>query len=260
MSQLTDAEITLYQQQGYVVPEFRLPDERVDALRTTMEAVMAANPDIRPEQLVSAHIQDGGSEGVYGSRAFLDLAHDPDILDLVEAVIGPNIILWGCQIFCKPASDGMEVPMHQDGQYWPIRPLATCTVWLALDPSTPENGCLRVVSGSHQSRTLYPHFRDSRAALVLNQAVMPEHLNEADIVDVVLQPGQMSLHDVYMLHGSNPNRSTQRRAGIAIRYMPASSHFRRDLHPPRSAASGYTVDFSERPFMAGAGHRCLRQE
>ena len=70
---------------------------------------------------------------------------------MVEAPIGPDVILWGCRIFCKPGGDGLEVPWHQDGHYLPIRPLATCTVWLALDRSDVGNGCLRVTPPSAQS-------------------------------------------------------------------------------------------------------------
>lgn len=246
MARLSSKEINFYHEQGYVVPAFQLSEARIAALRANLDRVIEDNPGTRPEQLVSAHIERG-NEGVKGSRVFLELAKDPDILDLVEQLIGPDIILWGCQIFCKPPADGMEVPMHQDGQYWPIRPLATCTVWLALDDSMPENGCLRVVPGSHKDKNVYEHYRDKRDKLVLNQAVAAGQIDDNSAVDIALRAGQMSMHDVYMVHGSNANTSNKRRAGVAIRYMPASSHFRRDLYPARSAASGYTVDFSERP-------------
>jgi ectoine hydroxylase-related dioxygenase (phytanoyl-CoA dioxygenase family) len=165
---------------------------------------------------------------------------------MVEALIGRDVILWGCQIFCKPGGDGLEVPWHQDGHYWPIRPLATCTVWLALDRSDVENGCLRVIPASHRGRRLHDHLREEREDLVLNQRVVGGAFDEARAVDVELEPGEMSMHDVYMIHGSNPNRSPRRRAGVAIRYMPATSLFDRTLMPP-SAQSGYQVDFSTRP-------------
>ena len=69
----------------------------------------------------------------------------PEIVELVSGVLGDDIILWGCHVFCKPAEQGYETPGHQDGHYWPIRPLANCTVWVALEASTVENGCLRVI-------------------------------------------------------------------------------------------------------------------
>ena len=76
--------------------------------------------------------------------AFLELARDPAIVDLVSSVIGNDGILWSAHVFCKPAGEGYETPWHQDGLYWPIRPLATCTVWLALEPSTQASGCQRL--------------------------------------------------------------------------------------------------------------------
>ena len=147
MARLTAAEQDSYQREGWVVPQWRLPAARVDAMRAALDRLIADNPGIRPEKLVSAHIEDN-AEGVRGSRAFLDLAGDPELVELVCDAIGEDVILWGCQVFCKPGGDGLETPWHQDGQYWPIRPLATCTVWVALDPSTKANGCL--FGGKHQ--------------------------------------------------------------------------------------------------------------
>ncbi len=246
MAGLTAAEKARYETDGYVVPSYRLPTARVGALRDVLDRLIRDNPTIRPERLVSAHIEGKNSEGVRGSSSFLDLARDEAILDMVADVIGPDIILWGCQIFCKPGGDGMEVPWHQDGQYWPIRPLGTCTAWVALDPSTVENGCLRVIPGSHRGKVLHPHLTEDRTDLVLTQRAADGTFDEKIAADIELEPGQMSLHDVYMIHGSAPNRSPKRRAGVAIRYMPATSHFDRDLIAT-TAKSGYTVDFARRP-------------
>lgn len=246
MAGLDQREKTRYRDDGYVVPRHRLPAARVDALREVLDRLIRDNPTIRPERLVSAHIEGRNTEGVHGSRAFLELAEDEAILDMVADLIGPDIILWGCQIFCKPGGDGMEVPWHQDGQYWPIRPIATCTAWVALDPSTAENGCLRVIPGSHRGKILHPHLTEDRKDLVLTQRAADGTFDEATSVDIELEPGQMSLHDVHMIHGSAPNRSPKRRAGVAIRYMPATSHFDRGLIATTDK-SGYTVDFARRP-------------
>lgn len=243
---LAENEVARYRADGIVIPRHRLSAERIDRLRATLDRLIAENPGIRPERLVSVHIEGKNSEGVRGSADFLELAREPAILDMVEQLIGPDIILWGCQIFCKPGGDGMEVPWHQDGHYWPIRPLATCTVWVALDASTAENGCLRVIPGSHRQRILFDHMREDRTDLVLTQRVADGQFDPATAMDVELAPGEMSMHDVHLIHGSNPNRSTRRRAGVAIRYMPATSLFDRTLMP-RSAASGYTIDFANRP-------------
>ena len=260
MAALTSTELAAYRERGYVVPQYQLGAERIEGLRTALARVLEKNPNIRPEQLVSVHIAGLNDEGVHGDSAFLEVAREPGILDCVAQLIGPDIILWGCQIFCKPGGDGMEVPLHQDGHYWPIRPLATCTVWLAIDPSTTENGCLRVVPGSHHGQQLIEHTRDDRERLTLNRRVADGTIEPDTAVDVELEPGQMSMHDIYMVHGSAPNTSAKRRAGLSIRYMPATSHFRRDLYE-RSAGSGYTVDFGSRPLWLVRGEdRCGRND
>jgi ectoine hydroxylase-related dioxygenase (phytanoyl-CoA dioxygenase family) len=153
-------------------------------------------------------------------------------------------------MFCKPPGDGLAVPWHQDGHYWPIRPLATCTVWVALEASDRENGCLRVIPGSHDPAQLIEHEREEGGALT--QRLGPDAFDEAKAVDVELAPGQMSLHDVYLIHGSAANVSDRRRAGLAIRYMPATSLFDRQMFQ-RGDSSGFTVDFSTRPLWLVRG-------
>ncbi|MFN8724057.1 MAG: phytanoyl-CoA dioxygenase family protein [Rhodospirillales bacterium] len=226
---LTADEIAAYADQGFVVPAMRLDAARVDALRGTLDRLIAANPHIRPERLVSAHIEGENAEGVKGSADFLDLARDPAIVAAVSQLVGADVILWGCQIFCKPGGDGMEVPWHQDGHYWPIRPLATVTAWIAIDDVNVENSCLRVIPGSHRDRVSYAHDVDNSDTIILNQVLKPEHLQSAPPRDIELSPGRFSIHDVYLIHGANPNNSGKRRAGMVFRYMPASSHFDREM-------------------------------
>jgi hypothetical protein len=245
MARLNTDERNFYAREGYVVPSWRFPKPKIDAMRTALDRLIADNPGVRPEKLVSAHLENG-AEGVKGSRAFLDLAREPELVELISDAIGEDVILWGCQVFCKPGGDGLETPFHQDGHYWPIRPLATCTAWVALDPSIKANGCLRVVPGSHSGKKLFSHLREDREDLVLTQRIKDPAFDESKAVDIELEPGQMSLHDIYMIHGATVNRSPMRRAGVAIRYMPGSSVFHRDLIKP-NASSGYLVDFSTRP-------------
>ena len=252
---LSTEEINHYRREGWVVPRFRLPAARMAAMVDALETLLRQNPGVRPEKLVSAHIEgkDGegdNGEGVRGSRAFLDLARDPEIVELVSGVLGEDVILWGCHVFCKPAVEGYETPWHQDGHYWPIRPLATCTAWVALEPSTVENGCLRVIPRSHAERRLHDHLHEDRTDLTLNQRLA--HVDEAAAVDIELQPGEMSLHDVYMIHGARANTSGKRRTGAALRYMPSTSVFERDLRPV-DGKSGVPVNFARRPLWLVKG-------
>jgi hypothetical protein len=250
MARLHDDEIAHYRREGWVVPRYRLSPSQVTRMRDALEALLAANPGVRPEKLVSAHIEGDNGEGVRGSRAFLELALDKEIVELVSGVLGDDVILWGCHVFCKPAAEGYETPWHQDGHYWPIRPLANCTVWVALEPSTRENGCLRVIPRSHAERRLHEHLHEDRTDLTLNQRMAD--VDEDAAVDIELEPGQMSLHDVYMIHGARANTSGQRRTGAALRYMPSTSVFERNLRPV-DGKSGVPVNFARRPLWLVKG-------
>ena len=246
MNRLSREEVARYGNDGYLIPSYRLPTAQLERLRRTLDGLIRDNPGVRPEKLVSAHIEGDNGEGVRGSAEFLELARDPAIVDMVAQLIGEDVILWGCQVFCKPGGDGFETPWHQDGHYWPIRPLANCTVWVALDDSTPENGCLRVIPGSHREKRTHQHLMEDREDLVLSQRTADDAFDAAQARDVVLRAGQMSMHDIYMIHGANANRSPKRRAGVAIRYMPGTSVFERNLNPAEGR-SGIPVVFAKRP-------------
>ena len=243
---LSEFDIAFYHANGYVIPKYRLEPEFLKELQDALNNLLANNPGVRPEQLVSAPIEGRNDEGVTGSQKFLQLAMHPPIIDLVEQIIGPDIILWGCHVFCKPASEGYETPWHQDGHYWPIRPLANCTVWVALEPSTQENGCLRVIPGSHNAKHLFEHLYEDRNDLTLNQRMVEGAFDESQAADLELQPGEMSMHDIYMIHGAKANTSQQRRTGVALRFMPGTSLFDRNLKPS-DGKTGVNVSFAKRP-------------
>jgi len=248
---LSDEEVRAYHANGYVTPRYRLPTEILTELRQSVEALIDANADVRPEQLVGAHIKKSQDTGVRGRDELLEFATNPDLLDIAEQLIGPDLILWGSQVFSKPARDGMAIPWHQDGQYWPMRPLATVTVWIAIDPATVENGCLRVIPRTHNGGLL-PHESTDEAGLALNQGLTKSAIDEASAVDIKLEAGQISLHHAMVVHGSNANHSNKRRCGYAIRYMPATSHFVRSLLPTR-IANNQVLDFSQRPLWLVRG-------
>jgi chlorinating enzyme len=149
-----------------------------------------------------------------------ELIRDPRILDQVEALIGPDILCWATDFFAKNPGDRKRVTWHQDSTYWGLSEPDVITAWVAFTPSTVQSGCLRVVPGSHL-RDQLPH-RDtfsSNNMLSRGQEVAVE-VDEKDAVDVVLAPGEMSLHSVRLIHGSEPNNAPHRRVGFAIRYIP----------------------------------------
>jgi hypothetical protein len=241
---------SVFARDGYVVPDCRIPAELLRHMQQSLERLIEENPKVRPEHLVLRW--GGGERALPTHQRFLNYVRTPEVLDLVERVLGPDIICWGAHVFCKPPRTGLAIPWHQDGQYWPIRPLASCTVWIALDDSTVENGCLRIVRGSHRRKTIYHHRLDERPDYALEQHIDEADFDESDVVDVELQAGQMSIHDVYAIHGSRVNNSNRRRAGFTIRYMPASSLYDRSIKMS-GAARGLRQDMSKRPIYLVRG-------
>ena len=252
MAGMTASEIETYRRDGLVVPSFRLDEAKLARLDAAVERLVAASPDVPPEYLIGPHIARPDDRDPDLHREFLDLCLDPEILDLVEAVIGPDIVLWSSGVFCKPAGVGREVPWHQDGRYWPLRPLATCSIWIAIDDSMPDNGCMRYIPGSHAARRLYRHERATGGDLVLNRQVARSELDATAAVDDVLRAGELSMHDVYLVHGSNRNRSGSRRAGYAMRYFPGTTFYDREMEVGQSSDIGVS-DFAERPIWLARG-------
>ncbi len=239
---LSDQQVARYHENGYVIPDFRLTQDELQEIRDAHSRLLAKHPefvDYCPNLLA----YDPG---------FLSTARHPKILDMVGQVIGPDFALWNSSFFAKPPKKGKRTPWHQDGEYWPIRPLATCTVWIAIDDATPENGCLRVIRGSHKDASLKQHRTVEAEDVTLNQELMPDQYNEDDAVDLVLEAGQISLHDVFILHGSEANTSDKARRGMTLRFMPTTSVFDRDRAREMHKTIGI-VDHSDRTLFLMRG-------
>jgi ectoine hydroxylase-related dioxygenase (phytanoyl-CoA dioxygenase family) len=246
---LSTAEMATYHDKGLIIPgEFRLPDETVNRLRDAVDRVVALNPDTPSDHLINVHMDRAPPFDLRGDSVFAELVANPDILNMVEQLIGPDIILWSTHLFCKPAATGREVPWHQDGYYWPIRPLATCTAWVAIDDTGLDNGALRYIPGSHKMGT-FEHRTDMDPRLSLHQVVDDPKFDPRAEKYVEMRAGQLSLHDVHILHGSAANTSGRRRAGLAIRYMPATSVLRRDLDMAKTSR----LDWSTLPLSLMRG-------
>lgn len=215
---LTTDQIAHYHRDGYVTPDFRLDQSVIDDIRDAHDRLIARYPEY----------SDYCSALLAYDTWFLTVARIPEILDMVAQVIGDDIALWNSSFFAKPARVGTKTPWHQDGEYWPIEPLATCTVWIAIDASTEENGCLRVIPGSHKPQRLAKHAENNAPGLALNLELDRDEFDESKADNIILEPGQLSLHDVYLFHGSEPNHSDQPRRGMTLRYMPTTSVYKHD--------------------------------
>jgi non-heme Fe2+,alpha-ketoglutarate-dependent halogenase len=207
---LSSAELERYRRDGVLFPIPVLSAGEIDRFGAAffdLERRLGGKPSA--QQLAQTHLH---------FRWAYDLATHPGVLDAVEDVIGPDILIWTVSIFPKHGHDPAYISWHQDGTYWGLDSTRVTTAWIALTDSTVENGCMRVVAGSH-TRPIMPH-RETYAEdnlLSRGQEVQVD-VKEEDATDVVLRAGEMSLHHVNIIHGSNPNRSAGRRVGFAIRF------------------------------------------
>jgi ectoine hydroxylase-related dioxygenase (phytanoyl-CoA dioxygenase family) len=158
---------------------------------------------------------------------------NPVMLDAVEDLIGPDILCWASGFFIKEAHDPGYVSWHQDSTYWGLSETRVATAWVALAPSTPENGCMRVIPGSHAGAQLAHTDTHAEHNLLTRGQVVDHEVDESGAVEVALEPGEISLHHVRLVHGSEANRSGARRIGYAIRYIPPHLH---QLNGPHDSA------------------------
>jgi hypothetical protein len=240
---LSPEEIAAYRRDGYIVPQLRLESDDLAGLQEAVSHLVEDNPALLDQSIVGPHVPGSGVQGVkvrspeYWKRTALH----PRILDMVEQVIGPDIILWGTTLFYKRAISGPETGWHRDGQVWPIKPLATTSVWIAVTESTTRNGCLRVIPASHAAQRVGEHVFEDRKDMIVRRSLAKEEFDESTAVDVELEPGQMVMFDVYTIHGAAHNRGSVPRAGYALRFMPATSHFDHD-GAERRDEPGYAHD------------------
>lgn len=149
-----------------------------------------------------------------------DLITDPRLTDPVAALLGPDLLCWQCNLISKPPASAGYVAWHQDVTYYGLSEPRGVTVWLALTPTTPENGCMSVVPFSHRMALDHHRPQDPDNLLPLGEEI-PAEPDPGTTVPVLLQPGEMSIHHMLTVHGSGPNRSAARRSGLAIRYIAA---------------------------------------
>jgi len=229
---LSAAQVRAYHENGFLFPIRVMSEAEALAYRRKLEAA-EASPDPRIPKFLrtKAHLVFTWCD---------ELIRHPKILDAVEDVIGPDILCWSSGFFNKEAKDPAYVSWHQDLTYWGLEPADIVTAWLALSPATPESGCMKFWPGSHELEIL-PH-KDTFAEknlLSRGQEIQVE-VDESKVVFDVLAPGEMSLHHVKLVHGSDPNRSDDRRIGFVIRYVP--THVRQVVGRTDSATLVRGVD------------------
>jgi len=211
---LTQSQVDQYHRDGCVFPIRVMSEADAQEIRERLEAFeKKAGGPLKGDLRHKSHLL----------FAWLgDLVRQDKIVDAIEDLYGPNLFCWTTNFFIKEANNPAFVSWHQDSTYWGLDRPDVVTAWVALTPSNKANGAMEYIPGTHTSDQI-PH-RDTFAKnnlLTRGQEVAVE-VDQSRAVAIELDPGEMSLHHVRLVHGSPPNPSNDRRIGFAIRYIPTS--------------------------------------
>jgi non-haem Fe2+, alpha-ketoglutarate-dependent halogenase len=208
---LSDAQLKAYGERGFVHPLRAFgADEAVDFRR-------------RFEAYETKH--GGWYSASKGQKLYLtqkwaaELSASPAVLDAAEDILGPNLMVWGFSLFIKQPQTTSYVSWHQDSTYWGLSEPAVTTAWIALSPATTESGCMAMWPGSHKLEQVAHVDTLAKDNLLSRGQEIAVEVPEREAAMVELQPGEFSMHHVRTVHASSPNRSADRRIGIAIRYI-----------------------------------------
>lgn len=209
---LSPQAVEHYRSRGYFAPVRAFSEDEAAGYRRSLEMHEArAGGPLQGNWRVKTHLL----------FTWVDrLVHHEKILDAVEDLLGPDILCWTTNFFIKePRSPGF-VSWHQDAAYWGLEPDDVVTAWVALSHSNDASGCMKVIPGTHgQSHIPHVDTYHEDNLLTRGQEIAVD-VDEGQAVDIPLRPGEISLHHIKLVHGSAPNRSDDRRIGLAIRYIP----------------------------------------
>jgi non-haem Fe2+, alpha-ketoglutarate-dependent halogenase len=210
---LSSTAVDAFRRDGYYFPVRALTSAEVAHCRGCLE---------QHEARTGAPLQGNWRHKAHLLFTWVDgLVHHPKIIDAAEDVLGsPNLLCWTTNFFIKEANSPGFVSWHQDAFYWGLSKDTVMTAWVALSPANLESGCMKFLPGS-QTQSHLPHVDTFHKDNLLSRGQeIAVKVDAAKTVDCILEPGEMSLHHVKLVHGSEPNRSSDRRIGLAIRYIP----------------------------------------
>jgi phytanoyl-CoA hydroxylase len=216
---------TQYERDGFAIFRNVLDAGLIKQASKHVSWLQRRHPQLRGEDL--------GNQLVAQDPFWIRLVSDARLLDIAQEFVGPDIALFASHYICKPPRTGRPVLWHQDGAYWPLEPMTVITLWLAVDDSTPENGCLRVIPGSHRQA-----LHELRERADVDSVLGSESATDVDellAVDLTLSAGDVEVHHPHIVHGSNANTSPHRRCGLTIRYIPTSTRITSSEQPFPSA-------------------------
>jgi hypothetical protein len=213
---LSADQIAFYNQEGYITPLDVFSPAEAEDNRAYFDRLL---DQVADRGAYSINCYQARCRGIW------DLCTEPRLLDLVQDLIGPNIVCWASHFFCKMPHDDKLVPWHQDASYWKLSPARTVTIWQAIDDADENNSAMRFIPRTHNQGHLdrLEIDKGERASVLHLETAGADRMGEP--ISNNLKAGQASLHADMLVHGSRPNLSDRRRCGLTIRYCPPEVGF-----------------------------------
>ena len=209
MHTLTESQIERFRRDGFLAPLPAFSASEAAMLRERLEAAEAA---------AGPNEERAARAGLPITHAWAwDLVHDARLVEPVASVLGANLLLWSMDWFIKPPGSAF-VSYHQDATYWGLEPHHVATAWVALSEAGPSTGPMRFLPGSHLGPVWQQDDTYARDNMLSRGQVVRAPVDEAKTVLAPLAAGEMSIHHVRVIHGSEPNRTSSRRIGMVLRY------------------------------------------
>ena len=207
MTYLTSNQLKQYEDEGFVSPINIFSKEKAKEIRNEIELI---------EKIMPEELEKSGRYNAHLISPLLDeVTHNSKILDAVESLIGKNILVCGTTLFIKNPYEKGFVSYHQDAKYIGLEPHNWVTAWVAITDSNEENGCMRMWSGSHKD-DLKNHNQMFNEGNLLTRGQTINNVPKEKVKPLILKAGQMSLHHPKVVHGSEQNKSNDRRIGFVI--------------------------------------------
>lgn len=238
---LNPEEVAFYESNGYLLYKKPLfSPEKMQELTGIFEEQWIAVGRRLNNELDTPHFRD---------ERLLKFLLSREVLDLVEPILGPNIGLWSSHFIAKEPYIGKQTPWHEDSAYWKGRMDRLdkiVTVWLAIDRSWKENGCMRVIPGTHTNGFSEYEAVSSDSNIFGSQI---KNIDGSNAVYFELEPGECSLHDARIIHGATANSSPYRRCGYTMRYFSTEAKVFPEKNPGFKIWLARGKDVAGNPFI-----------
>lgn len=213
---------TEYLKKGYSIHRNVISNSIVEDIQKHIKFLLECFPKTRPE---SFH-----HDMLVNDPFIHHILDQKKIKEISKFYLGPNISLFGAHYIAKRPFDGKPVGWHQDGSYWPLKPMNVISLWIAGSQSNKKNGCMRVIPGSQNKKLIPPSKMEKldQEKYVLDLGIKKSDIKSNTAQNIELSPGDMSIHNPNIIHGSNPNLSSHWRIGLTLRIIPSTTFVDRE--------------------------------